>query len=378
MTLNRLLREPSRQVRLRVGQPTGCITMKTNALSLLALTAVAAFVLAGCTGNNGADAADGDGGGPANGGNGVDGGSDGGTDGGAEDASPDCPTGPRQTINQAGSSTVLPIAEAWAEDFRECLDANIVVAGGGTGAGFQKFCRGELDIADASRAIRTGTGSETANCLAAGIEPFEVQVAIDGLAVVVAQSNTFVDCLTVAQLNKIWTADPAKQVNKWKDLDPEWPDQTIRLFGPGTDSGTFDYFREVIIRPTDGSTADPRSDFTPSEDDNVLVQGIASSQYALGYFGLAYYEENQGKLNLVKVDEGKGAGCVEPTPSNVEAGVYSPLSRPLYMYTDGKPTGTLQAYFEQGLSSEGQAIVEEVGYIKLPAQKLAEMRAKVA
>ena len=391
--------------------------MKTNALSILALAAVAASALAGCTGSDGGADLDSDADGlqdaweednfgslQADGSGDPD--SDGLTnleeeqaDANPQDAdsdddgtpdgedstpavaapieeSPDCESsGSRATINQAGSSTVLPIAEAWAEEFGSCLNANIVVGGGGSGAGIQKFCRGELDIADSSRAIKQ---TEIDTCKAGGIDPFEVQVAIDGLSVVVANSNTFVDCLTVAQLNKIWTADKAKQVTNWKDLNPAWPDQTIRLFGPGTDSGTFDYFREVIIRAFDGSTAELRSDFTPSEDDNVLVQGVASSQHALGYFGLAYFEENQDKLNVVKIDDGKGSGCVEPTPANVESGTYAPLSRPLFMYTDGKPTGALQAYFQQGLSSDGQEIVEEVGYIRLPSAKLDEMRTKVA
>jgi phosphate transport system substrate-binding protein len=348
--------------------PTGCIPMNTNGLSILALAAVAAFVLAGCTGSDGGDGTVPDGSTTT--------GSNAGHGAGNEGDEPDCrSSGSRATINQAGSSTVLPIAEAWAEEFASCLNANIVVGGGGSGAGIQKFCRGELDIADSSRAIRQ---SEIDGCKAEGIDAFEVQVAIDGLSVVVSDSNSFVDCLTVAQLNKIWTADKAKQVSNWKQLNPAWPDQTIRLFGPGTDSGTFDYFREAIIRAFDGSTAELRSDFTPSEDDNVLVQGVASSQHALGYFGLAYFEENQDKLNVVKIDDGKGSGCVEPTPANVEDGTYSPLSRPLYMYTDGKPSGALQGYFQQGLSAEGQELVEEGGYIRLPAAKLEEMRAKVA
>lgn len=335
--------------------------MTSKRIPLLAIAAVSAFVLAGCAGSTN----DAPGGEPTT--TGGDNGS------GASDG---CVSGGSKTeIVQAGSSTVLPIAEAWAEDFADCVNADIVVGGGGSGAGIQKFCRGELDIADASRAMKQ---SEIDACEAAGIDPFEIQVAIDGLSVVVSQQNSFVDCLTVAQLNKIWTSDKSKQVSNWKDLDPAWPDQTIRLFGPGTDSGTFDYFREVIIRALETSSAEVRSDFTPSEDDNVLVQGIASSQYALGYFGLAYFEENQAKLNVVKIDEGKGAGCVEPTPANVESGKYSPLSRPLYMYTDGKPTGALQAYFQKGLSDEGQGIAEEVGYIRLPGAKLAEMRAKVA
>jgi phosphate transport system substrate-binding protein len=390
--------------------------MNTNGLSILALAALAALVLAGCAGGDGREDLDTDADGLQDaweedhfGSLAADGGADADSDGltnleeqqagadpqdsdsdddGTADGedptpavaasigeSPECESsGSRATINQAGSSTVLPIAEAWAEEFGSCLNANIVVGGGGSAAGIQKFCRGELQIADSSRAIRQ---SEIDTCKAAGIEPFEVQVAIDGLSVVVAESNDFVDCLTVAQLNKIWTADKAKQVSNWKDLDPSWPDQTIRLFGPGTDSGTFDYFREVIIRAFDGSSAELRSDFTPSEDDNVLVQGVASSQHALGYFGLAYFEENQDKLNVVKIDDGKGSGCVEPTGPNVESGTYAPLSRPLFMYTDGQPTGALQAYFQQGLSADGQDLVEEVGYIRLPAAKLGEMRAKV-
>jgi phosphate transport system substrate-binding protein len=343
-----------------------------NRMTLLALLATASFALAGCASDPEAPG---------------DGTTDGGSTGGTTTASGsttgsnenvDCPTGgSRTTLNQAGSSTVLPIAEAWAEEFGRCINANIVVGGGGTGAGFQKFCRGEIDISDASRPIRTGPGSETANCQAAGIQPFEIQVAIDGLSVVVAKSNTFVTCLTVSQLHKIWTSGPA-QVDNWNELDPAWPNQKINLFGPGTDSGTYDYFREAIIQPSDGATASTRPDYTPSEDDNVLVQGVASSQYALGYFGLAYYEHNADKLNVVKVDDGKGNGCVEPTAANVESGKYAPLSRPLFMYTDGKPEGTLKAYFEQGLSSEGQELAEEVGYIRLPAVKLDEMKAKLA
>jgi phosphate transport system substrate-binding protein len=286
-----------------------------------------------------------------------------------------CGSSGRTLVNQAGSSTVLPIAQAWAEEFGCAIGANIVVGGGGSGAGLARFCRGELDIADASRPIKS---SETDACKAKGITPFEVQIAIDGLSVVVPKGNSFVDCLTVAQLNKIWTADPAKQAKTWKNLDPAWPDQKIDLYGPGTDSGTFDYFVEVIITPFDGANTKGRSDYTASEDDNVLVQGVAASPYALGYFGLAYAKENSATLKVVKVDEGKGNGCVEPTDANIEAGKYTPLSRPLFMYTNGKPSGVLKAYLEKALSADGQEIAHEVGYIKLPAAKLAEMKAKIA
>lgn len=347
--------------------------MTTKRLPFFALAAIASLLLAGCTGNDdgsGGPASDDPGGGAPSG---EPGDGSGGSDGGDQ---PDCESsGSRTTINQAGSSTVLPIAEAWAEEFGPCLNAFIVVGGGGTGTGLSKFCKGELDVADASRPIKE---TEAAACETAGIEPFEVQVAIDGLSVVVSEDNDFVDCLTVQQLNRIWTADQSKRVYRWSELDPSWPDEEIDLYGPGTDSGTFDYFREVVIRAFDGSTAEMHQDFSSNENDNTLVTGIAESEHGLGYFGLAYFEENQDLLNLVKIDEGKGAGCVEATAANVESGLYSPLSRPLFMYTDGKPTGALNAYFEQALSTYGQDLVEEVGYIRLPAAKLDEMRAKIA
>ncbi|HVM44297.1 MAG TPA: PstS family phosphate ABC transporter substrate-binding protein [Candidatus Thermoplasmatota archaeon] len=276
---------------------------------------------------------------------------------------------------QAGSSTVLPVAQAWAEEFgRANPGFDIVVSGGGTGAGFKQFCRGELDIADASRPIRE---SERQECQANGVEPFEIQVAIDALAVVVSTRNTFVTDLTVEELHRIWTADPAKQANRWSDLRPEWPNERIALYGPGTDSGTFDYFVEVVIHPFDGSQSKGRSDYQPSEDDNLVVQGVSSSPYALGYFGFAYVHENADKVKAVPIDEGKGKGPVAPGAESVEAGDYTPLARPIYMYTNGKPTGGLLEYFAWGLGEEGQTLVEEVGYLRLPAQKQQEMLAKL-
>jgi phosphate transport system substrate-binding protein len=287
----------------------------------------------------------------------------------------DCVSGgSRVRVTQAGSSTVLPIAETWAEEFSRCIGASMVVGGGGTGSGFKRFCRGEIDISDASRPIKD---SERTDCKNNKIDPFELQIGIDGLAVVVNAQNSFVDHLTVTELNKIWTADKNKQAVKWKDLRSDWPDEKIALYGPGTDSGTFDYFVEVIITPFDGAASKGRSDFTPSEDDNVLVQGIASNQYALGYFGLAYAVENPDKVKAVPIDDGKadnGDGPMAPTPENVESGKYAPLSRPLFMYTNGKPsTAVLQAYFAKGLSTEGQDFVAEVGYIKLPEPLRLEM-----
>ena len=286
-------------------------------------------------------------------------------------------------IDQDGSSTVYPIAEVWAETFGNCLNLHFVVAFACTGGGFKKFCAGSIDVSDASRPI---TNAELSDCTRNGINPFEVQVAIDGLAVVVSRQNTFVDYFTVTELNKIWTAVGSKQVSRWSDVRAGWPNQPIDLYGPGTDSGTFDYWREVIIRPFDGSTANPRNDFTPSEDDEILVQGVAQNQHTLGYFGIAYVEHNQDKIRAVPVkpdtlDGGKttnaSAEPVEPTPENVIANKYKPLSRPLFMYTNGKPTGRLLEYFKLGIGPQGQDLVGGVGYIKLPADKLAAMKAKI-
>lgn len=330
----------------------------TKLYILTSVALAAAFLFAGCTAPD--EEAGGDGGEPT------------GTNGAMTTTRP---SGGRQSVDQAGSSTVLPIAEAWAEEFGRDIGANIVVSGGGSGAGIAKFCRGELDIADASRPMRQ---SEIDTCKGIGIDAYEMTVAIDGLSVVVSKDNNFVDCLTTAQLHKMWTADASKQVNKWNQIDATWPDAKIELFGPGTDSGTYDYWREVIIAPNDGSSATTRPDYTASEDDNVLVNGVSSKVHGIAFFGLAYYEENADQLSLVKIDEGKGKGCVEPTAANVESGEYSPLSRPLFMYTKGKPTGVIQKYFEKAYSEDGQALVEEVGYIRLPASKLAEMKAKNA
>ena len=277
-----------------------------------------------------------------------------------------------ETFQQAGSSTVLPVAQAWAEEFPG--GAQFVVSGGGTGAGFKQFCRGEIDVADASRPIKD---AEKQECAAAGVTPFEIQVAIDGLAVVVPKSNTFVDHLSVEELNKIWTADAGKQAKTWADVRAGWPAEALQLYGPGPDSGTFDYFVEVIIHPFDGNQSKGRSDYTPSEDDNILVQGVSRSPYGLGYFGLAYYEENADKLRAVPIVAKGATEPVEPTAANVEAGRYKPLARPIDMYTDGAPTGTLREYFEWGLGDEGQALVEDAGYIKLPAPVRDQMLAKV-
>jgi phosphate transport system substrate-binding protein len=286
-----------------------------------------------------------------------------------------------------GSSTVFLVEQAWAEEFGRAVGAQVTVAFSGTGAGFQKFCRGETDVAGASRPIKD---SEAAQCAANGITPYEIQVGIDGLAVVVHPSNDFVDHLTVTELNKIWTADMSKQANRWNEVRSEWPDQDIDLFGAGTDSGTYDYFIETMIHPFDGSSGDGsggRSDYTPSENDHVLVQGVAGTEYALGYFGLAYARASSSQVKTVPIledtkDGGQtfvtGAQPVFPTDANVGSGTYSPLSRPLFMYTDGKPTGALQEWFQLGLSPEGQELVAEVGYVTLSESLRTANVAKVS
>ncbi|MBI3468199.1 MAG: PstS family phosphate ABC transporter substrate-binding protein [Planctomycetes bacterium] len=221
-----------------------------------------------------------------------------------------------------GSSTVYPIMEAVAEEFQAAYpNVRVTVGIAGTGGGFKKFAAGEIDIADASRPIGE---PEKQACGARGIDYLEFKIANDGLAVVANPRNDWVDCLTVAQLKQLW--QPDSKVQKWCDLDPKWPAQPIKLYGPGTDSGTFDYFTEAIV----GQQKASRPDYTASEDDNVLVTGIAADKYALGYFGYAYYAENQSKLKLLGVDSGEG--CIRPSAETVRGGKYKPLARPLLMY----------------------------------------------
>ena len=230
------------------------------------------------------------------------------------------------TIIIDGSSTVFPITEAVAEEFHKVYPGISTPVGvSGTGGGFKKFTIGETDISNASRPIKD---SEAEIAKANGIEYVEFAIAYDGIAVVVSTQNDFVDSLTVEELKKIW--EPESAVMTWKDVRPEWPDEAIKLYAPGADSGTFDYFTEVIT----GESGASRTDFTPSEDDNVLVQGIAGDRYSLGYFGYAYYVENTDKLNIVKIDNGNGP--VEPTFDTIMEGSYAPLSRPVYMYVSRK------------------------------------------
>ena len=226
------------------------------------------------------------------------------------------------TIKIDGSSTVFPFAQAAAEDFQKANPGvQISVGESGTGGGFEKFCAGETDISDASRPIKDD--EEVPVCKKAGVAYSEVQVANDGIAVV-TNKELAIDCMTTDQLKALWNGK--SKVAGYKDIDPKFPDAKVALFGPGTDSGTFEFFTEVI----NGEKGDTRKDYSPSEDDNITVQGVSGDKGGLGYFGLSYYEDNADKLNLVKVDGGDG--CVEPTAATVQDGTYKPLSRPLFMY----------------------------------------------
>ena len=268
-------------------------------------------------------------------------------------------------IQLDGSSTVFPISEAVAEEFQKANPGTRVTVGiSGTGGGFQKFCRGETDISDASRPIRP---TEIETCQKAGIEYIELPIAYDGLAVVVNPKNTWATSVTVAELKTLWSPDAQGKVLRWNQVRSSWPNREVRLFGAGVDSGTYDYFTEAVV----GKEGASRGDFTSSEDDNVLVQGIGSDELALGFLPFAYVEQNHDKLKLVPVDDGKaenGSGPLAPSAETVRNGTYQPLSRPLFIYVAKKAAERpevqkfVDAYF--GAS----ALIREVGYVELTPQ----------
>jgi phosphate transport system substrate-binding protein len=261
------------------------------------------------------------------------------------------------TIAIDGSSTVFPITEAVAEEFqREHPDVRVTVGISGTGGGFKKFTVGETDINDASRTIKS---SEIEAAESNNIDYIELPVAFDGISLVVNPDNSFVDYLTVDELNRIW--GPGSTVQTWRDVRPSFPAEPISLYGPGTDSGTFDYFTEVI----NGESGACRPDFTASEDDNVLVQGVAGDPNALAFFGYAYYVENTERLKVVPVDPGDGA--VGPTDVTINDGTYRPLSRPIFIYvsTEAAERPEVQAFVKFYLENAA-ALVGEVGYVPLP------------
>jgi phosphate transport system substrate-binding protein len=251
-----------------------------------------------------------------------------------------------------------------AEEFQKATGGNVRVTVGisGTGGGFQKFCNDETDVSDASRPISL---REVATCKEKGIEWIELPVAFDGLSVVTSPRNTFLTCITTAELKKMW--EPAAQgtVTRWNQIRADWPDRPFKLFGAGSDSGTFDYFTDAI----NGREKDSRGDYTASEDDNVLVQGVSNDPDALGYFGYAYFEENQSRLKLVSIDAGKGGGCVAPSADTVNNGTYQPLSRPLFIYakTSSLQKPEVQEFIKFYLSPANAArYISQVGYIPFP------------
>jgi phosphate transport system substrate-binding protein len=229
--------------------------------------------------------------------------------------------GGRPVVATDGSSTVAPLTSVAAELYEAETGDAVTVGTSGTGGGFEKFCKGETSISNASRPIKD---EERAACEAAGITPVELVVANDALTVVVNKDNDFVECLTTEQLKAIW--EPGSDVERWNQVDPSFPDERIALFGPGTDSGTFDYFTDEI----NGEEGASRTDYSPSEDDNVIVQGVTGTPGGLGYFGLTYYEENADRLKAVGIDSGDG--CVAPSAETAQNGSYTPLSRPLFVY----------------------------------------------
>ncbi len=270
------------------------------------------------------------------------------------------------TVMIDGSSTVFPISQAVAEEFQKVhSDVKVVVGTSGTGGGFKKFVVGESDINDASRPIKN---KEIAACKEHGIEFIELKIAIDGLSVIVNPENEWCDAMTVAQLKAIWSPD--SKITKWSEVNPDWPDAEFKLYGPDTDSGTFDYFTEAIC----GEDGASRSDYTPSTDDNVLVRGVAGDKNSLGYFGYAYYVENKDKLKVIGVAPGDDVTvAVKPTDETIEAGKYTPLSRPLFLYVNVKSLRKPHvAAFLNYYIKEGQALVGEVGYVQLSESILAE------
>jgi phosphate transport system substrate-binding protein len=271
-------------------------------------------------------------------------------------------------IKVDGSSTVFPITEAVSEEFGKGGGGKVMVGISGTGGGFKRFCRAETDISNASRPIKS---SEKTLCKETGIEYVELPVAYDGLTVIVNKNNTWVDYLTVAELKKIWSTESQGVVTKWSQVRVGFPDEPLVLFGPGTDSGTFDYFTEAV----NGKSGASRGDYTASEDDNVLVEGVASEKGGLGYFGLAYYEQNKDRLKVVPVDDGKsdnGEGPITPSMETVMNSTYQPLARPIFIYVSTKSAANenIARYIEFYMDNAA-GLVEEVGYIPLQAESYA-------
>jgi len=266
-----------------------------------------------------------------------------------------------ETTDIDGSSTVFPITEAMVEDWGRSIggSARLVIGISGTGGGFKKFCNGEIDINNASRPIKP---SEVEKCADAGMGFIELPVAVDGLTVAVHPDNDFAQCLTIDELHRMWEPDAEGEIDRWNQIRPGWPDSKLRLYGPGVDSGTFDYFTEQV----NGESQASRGDFTSSERDNVLVQGISGDRSSLGYFGYSFFVENKDILKMVAIDNGDG--CVFPTDETINDGSYAPLSRPLFIYVsieawEQQPVKDFINYY---LSSERSGLLMELGFVPYP------------
>lgn len=268
-----------------------------------------------------------------------------------------------------GSSTVFPISEAMAEEFERAYPGVQVSIGiSGSGGGFRKFCADETDISGASRPI---SEEEMALCAENGVEYIELPVAFDGLSVVVSQDNDFVQCLNLEQMATLWAPESQGVITRWNQLDPSFPDMPIRLYAPGIDSGTYDYFMEAV-----GLEGDSRGDFTASEDDNILVRGVATDASAISFFGYSYYVENQDTLKLVEIDGGQG--CVAPSLEAIADGSYQPLSRPQFIYVkqSALDNPVVSAFVAFYLSAENAYLIEDVGYIRLPETLTEQVKSR--
>jgi phosphate transport system substrate-binding protein len=271
-----------------------------------------------------------------------------------------------QTILADGSSTVGPFTTRAAENFKEQNpDIEVTVGISGTGGGFERFCAGETDLSNASRPIEE---DEKRLCGDSGIEYLELPVANDALTVVVNPQNDWATCLTVEQLKAIW--EPGSTVDSWRDLDSSFPDEQLRLYGPGTDSGTFDYFTDVIA----GEEGASRTDYQASEDDNVIIEGVAGDTGALGYFGFSYFEQNQDAVKALEVDN--GSGCVPPSVATAQDGTYAPLSRPLFVYAKASSLERAEvAEFLDYTLDNGAEIAEQADFVPLTPEQLADAKA---
>ncbi len=274
-------------------------------------------------------------------------------------------------ISIDGSSTVAPLMRLTAEDFQNANGGVTVAVGtSGTGGGFEKFCAGETDISNASRPIKD---EEAAACAAAGVEFVEVLVANDALSIVVNPENDWASCLTVEQLNVMWAPESEDTINNWNQIDPSFPDQALTLFGAGTDSGTFDYFTKAI----NGEEGASRTDYNPTEDDNVTVTGVNGDKGALGYFGFSYLEENLDSVKPIAIDG--GGGCVEPSAESVQAGDYVPLARPLFIYIAAEAAARPEVKaFVKFFVDDQDAIVTEALFVPLDDGQKAEQTTQLA